>query len=71
MKVEMYRQIFEKYSIIKFYANPFSGTRVVPCGRTDGRTDGWMDGQTDMTNLTVVFANFASAPKKKHLLCSS
>ena len=33
------RQIFEKYSNIKFYENPSSGSRVVPCGRTDGHTD--------------------------------
>ena len=24
---------------IKFHENPSSGSRVVPCGRTDGRTD--------------------------------
>jgi hypothetical protein len=33
------RQIFEKYSNIKFHENPSSGNRVVPCGWTDGRTD--------------------------------
>ena len=34
------RQIFEKSSDIKFHENPFSGSRVVPCGQKDGRTDG-------------------------------
>ena len=34
MKLEFYQQIFEKYWIIKFYENPFSGIRVVPCGQT-------------------------------------
>jgi len=29
------RQIFEKYSNMKFRKNPSSGSRVVPCGRTD------------------------------------
>jgi hypothetical protein len=38
MKVELSRQIFEKYSNIKFKENPFSWSRVVPCGRTDGQT---------------------------------
>jgi len=41
MELEFYRQIFEKYSIIKFNENPSSGIRVVPCG------------QTDMTNLIL------------------
>jgi hypothetical protein len=31
--------IFEKYSNIKFHEDPPSGSRVVPCGQTDGRTD--------------------------------
>ena len=40
MKLEFSRQIFEKVSNIKFYPNPSNGSRVVPCGQTDGRTDG-------------------------------
>jgi hypothetical protein len=36
MKREFYRQIFEKYSNIKFHENPSSGNRVVSCGQTDG-----------------------------------
>ena len=35
MKLELYRKIFEKYLNIKFHSNPSSGSRVVPCGRTD------------------------------------
>jgi len=38
MKLEFSRQIFEKYSNIKFHENPSSGSRVVQCGRTDRRT---------------------------------
>jgi hypothetical protein len=55
IKLEFSRQkgIFEKYSNIKFYENPSSGSRVVSCGR--------MDGQTDMTKLIVTFGNFANA----------
>ena len=45
-------QIFEKSSNIKFHENSSSGSRVVPCGRTD------------MTKLTVAFRNFLDAPKK-------
>jgi hypothetical protein len=30
---------FEKYSNIKFHENPSSGSRVVPCGRTDGHDE--------------------------------
>jgi hypothetical protein len=29
------RQIFEKYSNMKFHENPSSGRQVVPCGQTD------------------------------------
>ena len=32
------RQIFEKYSCIKFHENPSSRSRVIPCGRTGGQT---------------------------------
>jgi len=40
MKHEVYRHIFfKKYSNIKFNKNPSNGSRVVPCGETDGRTD--------------------------------
>jgi len=28
-------QSFEKYSNIKFYKNPFTESRVIPCGQTD------------------------------------
>jgi hypothetical protein len=35
MKLEFSQQIFEKLSDIKFYENSSSGSRVVPCGRTD------------------------------------
>ena len=37
MKLELVRQVCEKYSNIKFNENPFSGNRVVPCGRTEKR----------------------------------
>jgi len=35
MKLEFFRQNFEKYSNIKFHKNPLSGSRVVRCGQTD------------------------------------
>ena len=37
------RQIFEKYSDLKFHENPSTWSRVVSCGRKDGRTDERMD----------------------------
>jgi len=43
MKIEFLRQILEKFSDIKFHENPFSGSRVVPCGRTDTLTDGYTE----------------------------
>jgi len=54
-KLEFSRQIFEKYSGIKFYENPSSGRRVVPCG------------ETDMTTVTVAFHNYAKEPKNLQL----
>jgi len=39
MKLEFYRWFFEKYSGIKFHENMSGGSRVVPCGQTDGRKD--------------------------------
>jgi hypothetical protein len=53
MKIELFRQIFEKYSNIKFLENPSSGSRFVPCGWTD---------ITDM-KLIVACRNSAKAPK--------
>jgi len=38
MNLEFSRQIFEEHSHIKFHENPPSGSRVVPCGRTDRQT---------------------------------
>jgi hypothetical protein len=52
MKLELPRQISEKYSNIKFQENGPSGSRVVPCG------------QTGTTKLIVAFRNFANAPNK-------
>jgi len=40
MKLEFSRQMFEKYSDIRFHEYPSSGSRVVPCGQTDRLTDG-------------------------------
>jgi len=59
-KLEFFKQIFEKYSYLKFHENASSESRV-PCGRTDR--------QTDKTRLTVVFRNFAkNALKHSSLL---
>ena len=63
MKLECSRQIFEEILDIKFYQNPSSGSRVVPCGRTHGRTDRQTDRRTDMTKLIIAFRNFANVLK--------
>jgi len=44
----------QKYSNIKLHKYPPSGSRVIPCGQTDGRTH--------VTKLTVAFRNSANAP---------
>ena len=53
MTLEFSRQIFEKSLNIKFHENPSSGSRIVPCERTDR--------PTDMTKLLVAFRNFMKA----------
>jgi hypothetical protein len=43
MELEFSRKFFEKKkksSNIKFHQNPSSGSRTVPCGKTDRRMDG-------------------------------
>jgi hypothetical protein len=40
MNLEFSRQKLNKFSDINFYENPFSVSRLVPCGQTDGETDG-------------------------------
>jgi hypothetical protein len=53
IKLKISRQIFEKYTNIKFYENPSSGNCVIPCGRTE----------RDRTKLIVAVRNFTKAPK--------
>jgi hypothetical protein len=51
IKLEFSRQIFEKYTSIKFHENPSSGSRVVACG------------QIDKTELIAAFRNFRTRLK--------
>jgi hypothetical protein len=60
----LFRDILEKCYYIKYHANPFNGSRVALCIRTDGRTDGQTDGRTDMTKVIVAFRNLANALTK-------
>jgi hypothetical protein len=55
-KIEISVHVFEKYSNFKIPENPFNGSRVVPCGRTESR-------RTDMTNVIVTFYDLANTPK--------
>jgi hypothetical protein len=55
MKLDFFPKFSGRTSNIKFHENASSDSRVVPHGQTDI--------QTDMTKLTVVFRNFANAPK--------
>jgi len=52
VKLETYRQIFEKCWDIKFHENESSGSRFVPCGRTDRHDE-----------VIIHFSQFTDAPK--------
>ena len=56
MKLEFSGQIFEEYSDTELHEILSSGSRVVPCGRTDI--------QPNITKLIVTYINFANAPEK-------
>jgi hypothetical protein len=51
MKLEFSRHIFEEYSYIKFYKYLSSGSRVVPCGRTDVRTDKYDEAESRFSQI--------------------
>ena len=53
-------RILEKYSDTTFHKNPFSSSRLIPCGRTDRQTDI----QSDIRKLIAAFGNFAKSPTK-------
>ena len=59
MKLEFYRQIFEKHSDTKFRENLSGGDRLVPCGWTDGQTDRRTDRHAEARSP---FSNFEKAP---------
>ena len=50
--------VFQKILEYQIHKNLFSGSRVVPCGRTNGWTD---------TKLIVAFSNFVNEPKNNSL----
>jgi hypothetical protein len=57
----------KKCSNIKFHKHPSSGSRVIPCGRTDRQRGSRKEGQPNMSKLVVAFQNFADAPKNSVL----
>jgi hypothetical protein len=59
MKFGFPRQIFDKYSNIKFHENPSIGNRVVLCGPTGRMTDR----RTYIMKLRAAFRNFVNALK--------
>jgi len=62
-KLELFRQIVEKYVNIKFYGNPSSWEPS--CSMW---TDGLTGGQTDMTKVIVPFRNSTKADKNVAVL---
>jgi len=62
-------EIKKRFSInsqnVKFRENPFSGSRVSPCGWTSGWRDRSRQARRHNEVLIVGFRSFAFAPKKK------
>jgi len=52
-----FQKILEKHSNVKCNKNQSSGSRAIPCGRTDR--------QTDTAKLIVAFRNFAKTHRKR------
>ena len=59
-KVDFLDRFSKKYSNIKFYKNPSSGSRVILYGQTNR--------QTDITKLMDAFRSFAYMPKMRRTL---
>jgi hypothetical protein len=59
MQLEISRHIFEKKSNVKFNQNPSSGSRVVPCGRTDRQRDGRTNGHDEANSHSLQFSERA------------
>ena len=60
MKLQISRQIFEKYTSILMKMCEV-GAEFFHAG---GRTDGQIDRRTDVTNLIVAFRNISNSTKK-------
>ena len=64
MKLGFSGQILKKVSNVKCYENLSGGSRVVPCGQTDGWTD-----RHDEANSR--FSQFCECAKNEPLPCSN
>jgi hypothetical protein len=56
MELQHSQKILEEQSNIKFNKNPSNGSRVFPCGRTDGQRNR----ETEMEKITAGFRNFGN-----------
>jgi len=63
IKLELSPQIFEKYLNINFHENSFTGSRVVPSGRTDRRRRYINKIQQDATVCRYLFTTYSAAGK--------
>jgi len=71
MKFTTSREIFAKYSNIKFHENPSGWSRIVPWGETRTEPERRTDKQADVTKLIVTFRNSANALKIENCVLNS
>jgi hypothetical protein len=58
--------VFEKYRVVKYHENSSSGSRVVPCGRTDRHAELYVQVTVHRDNLRI---NNQDASISKILFC--
>ena len=68
-QIWIFWQIFGEYTNIKFNEHPSSGSRVVPCGRTDRQTDCFSQFREPSVGMVPWPANYVLGLTQRCVLC--